>query len=184
MGQEWLGEIKNGSCSRTALRLICAGGSAILCVMLTIRTATETDLPALAHLWHEKMLLQADARTTLAVNARERWLDAAKSWLSDPQCGFFAAEREGEVLGYVVGWLQSLPGLMPEQIGMIAEIVIDGHGYHGGAGRELVSALRGWFAAHGASQTAVQTPHYDAVAQAFWRSLGATEWTDVLWIKS
>jgi ribosomal protein S18 acetylase RimI-like enzyme len=152
--------------------------------MLTIRTATETDLSALAHLWHEKILLQAHARTTLAVNARDQWAIAAKSWLNDSRCGFFTAEREGEVIGYVVGWLEPLPGLAPEQVGLITDIAIDAHGYHGGAGRELVSALRGWFAAHGAQQTAVQTPHYDAVAQAFWRSLGAAEWMDILWIKS
>lgn len=151
--------------------------------MLTIRTATETDLLALAHLWHEKMLLQAHSRTTLAANARFQWVDAAKSWLGDSRCGFFAAERDEEVIGYIVGWLQPMPGFSPEQIGLVTEIAIDAHGYHGGAGRQLVTALRGWFVAQGATQTAVWTPHYDAVAQAFWRSLGAAEWMDVLWIK-
>jgi hypothetical protein len=50
-------------------------------------------------------------------------------------------------------------------------------------GRALVTAQRDWFTGKGASKAAIWTPHYDAVSQAFWRSLGATEWVDVLWIK-
>jgi hypothetical protein len=72
---------------------------------------------------------------------------------------------------------------MPGQVGLITEIAIDAHGYHGGVGRKLVSALRDWFSEQGAQQTVIWTPHYDAVAQAFWRSLGAAEWVDVLWMK-
>ncbi len=151
--------------------------------MATIRAATATDLPALAHLWHEKQVLQADRRWVLAPNARDLWIEAARIWLNDPRCGFFAAEQEDSVIGYIVGWLQPRPGIMPEQIGLINEMAIDAHGYYGGVGRALVEALHGWFAARGVTQTAVWTPHYDAVAQAFWRSLGAAEWVDVLWIK-
>ena len=97
--------------------------------------------------------------------------------------GFFAAVRDGEVIGYVVGQLQPMPGMAPEQIGLIIDIALDAHGYHGGAGRELVSALTDWFSAHNADHMAVCTPHFDAVGQAFWRSLGASEWMDILWIK-
>ncbi|HVU14080.1 MAG TPA: GNAT family N-acetyltransferase, partial [Phototrophicaceae bacterium] len=111
------------------------------------------------------------------------WIESARSWLADARCGFFAAEREDSVIGYIVGWLQPRPGIMPEQIGLINEMAIDAHGYYGGVGRTLVEALRGWFAERGVAQTVVWVPHYDAVAQAFWRSLGAAEWVDVLWIK-
>ena len=57
----------------------------------------------------------------------------------------FAAERDGELIGYIVGWLQPMPGLVPEQIGLITEIALDAHGYHGGVGRALVgrAARRG-----------------------------------------
>ena len=151
--------------------------------MVTIRAATETDLPALAPLWHEKMVLQADHRTIPAPHARDLWIAAAQTWIGDARCGFFAAEGDGEVIGYIVGWLQPMPGLVPEQIGLVTEIAIDAHGYHGGVGRALVSALRDWFTGKGAEQLAIWTPHYDAVSQAFWRSLGAAEWVDVLWIK-
>ena len=151
--------------------------------MLTIRAATVTDLSTLALLWHEKLVLQADHRLVPAPNARDLWIEAAQGWLDDARCGFFAAERDGDLVAYAVGWLQPMPGVVPTHIGLITEIAIDAHGYHGGVGRSLVQALREWFAARGADQTAVWTPHYDAVSQAFWRSLGAAEWMDVLWIK-
>jgi GNAT superfamily N-acetyltransferase len=151
--------------------------------MLTVRAARAPDLPTLAHLWHEKMVLHADRRTAPAANARDAWVAAAQGWLADERCGFFAAEHDDAVIGYIVGWLQPMAGVSPAQIGLITDLALDAHGYHGGAGRALVGALRDWFEARGASQMAVWTPHLDAVSQAFWRSLGAAEWMDVLWIK-
>lgn len=151
--------------------------------MLTVRAARATDLSALAHLWHEKMVLNADRRSAPAPDGRDAWAAAAQDWLNDQRCGFFAAEQNGVLVGYAVGWLPPMPGVIPAQIGLITDLALDMHGYHGGAGRALVGALREWFESRGASGTAVLTPHYDAVGQAFWRSLGAAEWMDVLWIK-
>jgi hypothetical protein len=151
--------------------------------MVTIRAATATDLPALAHLWHEKMVLQADHRTAPAADARAGWVSAAQTWLEDARCGFFAAERDGVLVAYIVGWVQPLAGLTPSHVGLITDIAIDAHGYHGGVGRGLVDALRGWFVGREVQQMVVWAAHYDAVAQAFWRSLGAADWVDVLWIK-
>lgn len=151
--------------------------------MFTVRAATATDIPALADLWHEKTVLHADRRTALAPNARQAWTAAASTWLDDARIGFFVAVRDDDLIGYVVGQLQPMPGMMPEQMGLIVDIALDTHGYHGGAGRAMVSALKDWFSANGANRTAVWTPHFDAVGQAFWRSLGASEWMDILWIK-
>ena len=150
--------------------------------MFTVRAASATDIPALAHLWHEKMVLHADHRTAPAPNARQEWAAVAQAWLADTRWGFFAAARDDILIGYIVGQVQPMPGAAPEQIGLITDLALDAHGYHGGAGRALVNALNAWFGAQGVSHTAVCTPHYDAVGQAFWRSLGASEWMDILWI--
>jgi len=127
--------------------------------------------------------LQTDRRTQPAPNARESWAAAAQTWLDDPRCALFAAERDDSLIGYIVAWVQPMPGLVPQNIGLITEIAIDTHGYHGGVGRSLVNALRMWFKEQDVERAAVWTPRYDAVAQAFWRSLGAAEWVDVLWLK-
>ncbi len=152
--------------------------------MLTIRATTVNDLSVLSQLWYEQRVLQLDRRVLPAVDARDQWAAAAKSWLHEPRCGLFSADNDGTLVGGIVGWLQPLPGLVPGQIGLITELVIDTHGYHGGAGRALVGTLRDWFAGQGAAQTAIWTLRADAVAQAFWRSMGATEWVDILWLKS
>jgi GNAT superfamily N-acetyltransferase len=145
---------------------------------------TATDLPALAKLWYEKLVMQTERRISPAPDARESWAAAAQTWLNDPRCGLFAAERDDDLIGYIAGWTQPMPGLVPERIGLITEIAIDAHRYHGGVGRALFEALRAWFKTQGIEQIAIWTPCYDAVAQAFWRSLGAAEWVDVLWIRS
>lgn len=151
--------------------------------MFTVRAATAIDIPALADLWHEKTVLLADRRTALAPNARQAWAAAAGAWVNDTRMGFFTAIRNDDVIGYIVGQLQPMPGMLPEQMGMIVDIALDAHGYQGGAGRALVNALKDWFSVNGATHMAVCTPHFDVVRQAFWRSLGASEWMDILWIK-
>jgi hypothetical protein len=47
----------------------------------------------------------------------------------------------------------------------------------------LVEALRAWFKTLGVEGVVVWTARNDAVGQAFWRSLGAGEWVEILWLK-
>jgi hypothetical protein len=68
------------------------------------------------------------------------------------------------------------------QVGFITEMAIDTHVYQGGLGRNLVQALRAWFIERDVAHTAVFAPHDLAMEQAFWRSLGAREWVDLLWM--
>lgn len=149
--------------------------------MLTIRAATETDLPVLAQFWQEKVVLQADTRYT---GAADRWVTAARSWLLDSRCAILAAEEDGQCVGYVVGWIQPMPGLPGDALGLITDLALDAHRYHAGVGRALVEALRDWFAERGISGVAAWSSRRSAVEQAFWRSLGALEWMECLWIKS
>ncbi|NDJ60336.1 MAG: GNAT family N-acetyltransferase [Chloroflexi bacterium] len=155
--------------------------------MLTIRTATPADLPELVELWHEQRLLraQSDRRFQPTPNARAEWSAQAQSWIADANCGWFVAEHAHRPVGHIIGWLQPAPpGVSTASFGAITDIAIDLHGYHGGVGRGLVDALRAWFAEHKVQQVIVWVPRRQAVEQAFWRSLGATAWMDILWIKS
>ncbi len=133
------------------------------------------------------MILQslppAERRIQPAPDARAAWMASAETRLNDPEYALFAAEDDGALVGYVAGNIYPLPGLSPAQFGLIGEIALDAHGYHGGVGRALVEALRAWFKTQGVEQVAVWTPRNDAVGQAFWRSLGAGEWVEILWLK-
>src|SRR5262245_14636325 len=98
----------------------------------TVRAAVPADIPALAALWYEKMVIlsQTDRRFTLVADAQSRWSEAALTWLADSGCAVFAAESQARVVGYIVGRIETAPpGLMPEQVGVITELALDAHSY-------------------------------------------------------
>jgi ribosomal protein S18 acetylase RimI-like enzyme len=153
---------------------------------ITVRLATLNDLPELTRLWYEKTTLQQqfDRRFKLAPDARQSWSSAAENWLNTAECGMVVAERENQLLGYAIGWIQpSPPGLLPKQVGYISDVAVDAHSHQGGLGRLLVSDLRQWFLQQGIQQITAYVPRQNAVEQAFWRAQGAVEWVDLMWIK-
>ena len=114
--------------------------------MLNIRAATLNDLPELAQFWQEKIVLQADSRYTTSV---DRWVISATAWLGDARCVMLTAENDGHPVGYVVGWIQPMPGLAGDALGLITELALDAHSYQGGVGRALVDLLHKPFCQHG-----------------------------------
>jgi ribosomal protein S18 acetylase RimI-like enzyme len=151
-----------------------------------IRPAHAADIPKMAMLWHEKMILQqqSDRRLTLLPDALARWSAAAGQWLNNDCCRMNVALRGDEIVGYIIGWIQaSSPGLSPERIGVVTDIAVGLHSYQSGLGRLLLDALRGWFCEQDIIQLIAHVPRRQPVEQAFWRALGATELTDVMWIK-
>jgi hypothetical protein len=153
---------------------------------VVIRLATSDDIPRLAELWHEKMVLwqHADARFVLPSDAVSRWSQAALVWLEDERCVIYLAEKQGVIVGFVVGWLQIEPVLIWQPMGVISEVGLDAHNYHGGVARSLLQTIQGWFAERGVENVVAYVPHFYAVEQAFWRSVGAVQLLDVMWIKS
>jgi ribosomal protein S18 acetylase RimI-like enzyme len=153
---------------------------------ITIRPALSDDLPALAYLWHEKMILTAqfDHHLRLAPNATAQWILAAAGWIADADCHMLAAHHDGACVGYIIGRVQDAPpGLLPTKVGLVAELAVDAHARLGGVGRLLVDGLRNWFAEQGIEHVTAQVARRNAVEQAFWRAQGAAEWADVLWMK-
>jgi ribosomal protein S18 acetylase RimI-like enzyme len=149
--------------------------------MAETRAATLADIPILVELWYERALLQ---QLQLAPDARDRWAAAASTWLGEKDTAIFVAENDDQLLGYVVGRVQpASPGLIPEWQGVITEIAIDVHHYHGGVGRLLVNAIQTWLRSRNMEQFLVSVPHRSPLEQAFWRGLGAVRWMEVLWIK-
>ncbi len=151
-----------------------------------IRAAAPGDIPGMARLWQEKMVVQqqTDHRYRLAPDAVTRWSQAVAQWLEDAQAAVFVAERESELVGYLVARRQaSPPGLLPEQVGMVADMAVGLHSDQNGLGRRLWEAARTWFAAQGLTRALAQVPRHVPVEQAFWRALGAVDAVDVLWMK-
>lgn len=153
---------------------------------VTVRPAKPVDIPVLAKLWLEKIVLvaQSDARFKLSPDAAAHWSTGAIQWLSDTRCMIYTAEQEDNLTGFAIGWIQTAPpGVLPERIGVVTELVLDMHQYQQGLARALLTPLREWFNAQGAGAVVALVPHRHPVQQAFWRSLGATEWIDLMWVK-
>jgi hypothetical protein len=153
---------------------------------VTVRPAKPNDIPELAQLWLEKMVLvaQSDSRFKLLPDAIVQWSSSAGSWLEDEHCMIYAAEQENHLTGFVMGWIQDAPpGVVPTRIGLITELAVDMHQYQQGLARALITPLREWFNQQGVGAVAAIVPHRHPVQQAFWRSLGASEWVDFMWIK-
>jgi hypothetical protein len=154
---------------------------------ITIRPVTQADLPQLSRLWYEKAALQypSDSRFQLALDGQARWEAAVAAWLGNAAYSLWTAEREATLLGYIIGQIEpSPPGLIPERIGVIRELTVDLHGNARTVGQLLLEALRGWFAAQNIRHTIAYVPPRQAVEQAFWGAQGATEWMNILWLKS
>jgi GNAT superfamily N-acetyltransferase len=153
--------------------------------MSNIRLAYPNDLPALADLWLDQavLLAQTDPRFVLASDAAAQWSASAARWITNAHCRLLIAE-ESEIVGFIIGWMYAMPpGILPAHIGIVTELVLDMHDYQQGIARALMSELRAWFRKQGIDQIAALVPHRHPVQQAFWRSQGAAEWVDVLWLK-
>ncbi|MDX1995693.1 MAG: GNAT family N-acetyltransferase [bacterium] len=150
---------------------------------MNIRPATADDLPLMADLWQERrvILSQIDPRFVLSANEREAWLSEAQNALTSPSARLYVAYEGSACIGYIRGTKQ-------EQAGIVEEMALDAHRYHGGLGRELVRHISAWMKEQGAENLTVSVPRRMAVEQAFWRSLGAQEnaqeWTENAWTKT
>jgi ribosomal protein S18 acetylase RimI-like enzyme len=154
-----------------------------------VRAATPTDTEKILALWQEAadMLAKADQRYRFAPDAASRRRTLLNEWLGRQDVAVFVAEstvKEGHLLGYIVGSVvENLPTLLPEKHGYIGDLAVDAHGKVGGIGRNLFEALKGWFQERGVTHIEARVPHRHAVAQAFWRALGASEWYEHMWLK-
>jgi GNAT superfamily N-acetyltransferase len=152
---------------------------------LTIRPARSSDLPQLAHLWHEHLILrqQTDTRLRLADGASESWAAAAATWLDAEDRVLLVAHNDAEALGFIMASAQHFPpGALPGVLGIVVDLVVDLHQQGGGIGRQLFAALRNWFAQQGVRQVIIRAPERSSVGQAFWLAQGAAEMAGWLWL--
>lgn len=152
---------------------------------ITIRPARSADIPALAVLWYEKRVIQSQSDRRFRVQSQgvKDWSAALESWLADPGCYVLVAQGEDELFGYIIGWVQpNPPGIVPDKVGAVTELVVGAHSYQNGLGRVLLQPLREWFQQQGINQMVAYVHHRQPIEQAFWRALGATEWIDLMWM--
>jgi GNAT superfamily N-acetyltransferase len=154
---------------------------------LTVRRASAADAPALRAIWLEaaQAFVKADRHYRLAPGGADEWQMALETWLGRPEVAVFVAERGGKVLGYIVAALaQNQPGLLPANYGFVSDLAVDFHAKTGGVGRALLDAVKGWFRSGGITRIEARVPARNAVAQAFWRAVGAHKTYEQMWLRA
>lgn len=143
---------------------------------MNIRPAKLSDLSTVSFIWYERIALlqQSDSYFTPIPNATQVWEEQATLWIDDATVGFFVAEHQSEVIGYVIVTVNQGPiGLRPKQIGKIIDMGLDLHQSHRGLGGNLVDMAKSWLSEQGIRILTVDLPARYPVEEAFWRSVGA-----------
>jgi GNAT superfamily N-acetyltransferase len=154
--------------------------------VVSIRRAQAADSDVLRAIWQESVtaFVKADPRYQLAPDAAAQWETSLRRWLAQDTVMIFVAEREGKVLGYIIGALaDNQPGLLPARYGYVSDLAVDFHAKTGGVGRALLEKLKAWFLVQGVSHIEARVPYRHPVAQAFWRAIGASKVYEQMWLK-
>jgi ribosomal protein S18 acetylase RimI-like enzyme len=146
---------------------------------ILIRRAQEADADAVGALWaglvaYHHALDPALPATT--PDGPRRYAEALRSHLcSDTTC-VFVAERNGVVVGYVLGAMTDMISswFVHAPTGFIADLYVCPEFQRRGVGRRLVAAMREWFQARGVHQAEWYVAVENEGALAFWRALGGT----------
>ncbi len=149
---------------------------------MQIRSVDEADLLILAQLWKEKSSLLQQSQRAYPKRSQADWLTYAKQCVSANACGFFVAEKDSHLVGYIIGWIEELPIFGIETQGIVSEFVTDLHQSHVSLGRQLVQCVVDWFIEQGISTFLVCIPRNSLVEQAFWEAIGVKRTMDVVWL--
>ena len=134
---------------------------------MLIRTATETDVPALLALMRELAALE-DCLAEFAVDEEAL---VQRAFGPAAQCRIFVADADGELHGYAVALLVPFTyDLRPTM--RLKELYVTAHWRSQNLGRQLLGALAQWGLEQGAGRL-----HWDVLAgnsraEAFYQRLG------------
>lgn len=141
----------------------------------------------MVRLWREMMDVHAglDPRVRLkpGPEAEDAWAQHVRDdiWGGDKWC-VLVAERNGKLVGQIVGMLRDLRGPFQQQTyGYITDIVVAADVRRQGIGRALFAALVEWLRERGAHHVQLQVLAGNIASQAFWRAMGCRDYSHVLW---
>lgn len=143
---------------------------------MQVRPAMQSDIPQASFLWYERIALlqQTDSYFTPLPSAVQIWESTAQKWLADDRVGFFVAEKDAQVVGYMTVTIANGPvGLRPKYLVKLIDIAMDLHQSHAGLGNQLLDHIRAWMTERNLRVLTIDLPLRYPVEEAFWRSQGA-----------
>ena len=154
---------------------------------VTIREADETDIEAIVDLWWEMMDFHARVEPRFhplpQAEAKEVWEKHLRAdILGKEDWRVLVAEADGQLAGMMIGTVRDpYPVFQPERHGFVADASVAPDARRNGVGRALFEALKAWFRKKGVSYIQLEAGHNNPTSQAFWRTMGCTNYMDTLW---
>lgn len=141
-----------------------------------IQSPNADDLPTIHALWLERMTIMSQSVPHLRrhIPSETDHLSQLGVWLKMPTAKIICGKQDNRVIGYLVATLH-------DTLCLIEEMALDAHAYHRGLAKALLNTIQTAFSQPVPMPIIVRVPRYYAVEQAFWRTLGARDWTDSAW---
>jgi ribosomal protein S18 acetylase RimI-like enzyme len=145
---------------------------------IIIRHATPADLPAMEDIWIEFIDFHAarDPFFTRAAQGHERFRTFVAERLTKDDWRVLVAVVDDEVVGHIVGALQSHPPVFVQTtFGYVQDIAVRGSFRRHGIGRRLFERLEVWFKESGVTRIELDAAAANDTSQRFWRAMGCSD---------
>ena len=144
-------------------------------IIVTIRDATEDDLPAVVSLWGLLAKHHEDISDNfeLAWDSKRKWGAYLERKFAEISTKLVVAEEEGKLVGFMLCMLSpNTPIFKERKIGVISDVyVLEELRRKGVANKMLDVALR-WFKKNKVRSVQLAVAHDNLEARAVWRTLG------------
>lgn len=143
--------------------------------MLCIREATLQDLEVLHKLQLElaKYESKLDKNLKNPLKIKEQYYKYYKKKFQNKNCRFLVAEEDTRVIGYILGWIERLPGIYKhEKRGYVADVFVVKDKRGKGVGRKLLEELLKWFKSQKVEWIRLSVYSANVNAVKVWKKLG------------
>ncbi|MHC4117282.1 MAG: GNAT family N-acetyltransferase [Planctomycetota bacterium] len=142
---------------------------------ITVRRATQRDIPAIIELWNEFMAFhrEKDPLFTQAPNSEEVFAGFVHSNIDCETACVHVAVVDEQLVGYCQGKLGKYPPVIVERdYGEILDVAVSADHRRTGVGERMFAALRAWFRSNGVHRIEVRRSISNEIASRFWRKMG------------
>lgn len=151
------------------------GVNGIANIIISIRDATEEDLPEVVDLWgmlakHHESLSDNFA---LAWDSKRRWAEYLERRFAEISTKLIVAEEKGRLVGFMLCFLSpNTPIFKERKIGVISDVYVQEERRRKGVANKMLDVGLRWFKKNKVRFVQLSVAHDNLEARAVWRSLG------------
>ena len=151
---------------------------------VTIRDATESDVPAITDLWIEFVDFHArrEPHFARAADGHKCFAGFVADHLAADTSLVLVAESDRRVVAYCLAAVRDrTPVFEPEAYGMIHDLAVTAACRRAGIGQQLLEAAEDWFRQRGIRRIEARVAVSNEVAGAFWRKVGFVPYNETVY---